>query len=305
MSRTVALPGMLGAWRGRARHWHRSGKSLPYLLLAPSIVLILAIIAYPMATGFYYGFMNGSLLRPGHFVGLANYVNLVGSDDFHHALGFSVLFAVFNVIGCYALGLGLALLTNQHLPGRGFFRVALLLPWIVPSIVSIVSWRWMLADERALINTVIVALGGHPIFFLSDEYWAKASVIVIKVWRSFPFMMLSLLAALQGIDRVLYEAAEIDGATKWKAFLYITMPQLKNISIVLCLLMTIWTVNDFDTPWLLTQGGPASATENLVLLAYRYTFGRNNVGLGSAVSFVTLLILMVFVVLLLRRQRER
>ena len=130
-------------------------------------------------------------------------------------------------------------------------------------------------------------------------------MIVIKIWRSFPFMMLSLLAAVQGIDRSLYEAAEIDGATPWQSFLQITMPQLKDISIVLCLLMTIWTVNDFDTPWLLTQGGPASATENLVLLAYRYTFGRNNVGLGSATSFVTLIILMVLVVVLLRRQRER
>ena len=130
-------------------------------------------------------------------------------------------------------------------------------------------------------------------------------MIVIKIWRSFPFMMLSLLAAVQGIDRSLYEAAEIDGATPWQSFLQITMPQLKDISIVLCLLMTIWTVNDFDTPWLLTQGGPASATENLVLLAYRYTFGRNNVGLGFATSFVTLIILMVLVVVLLRRQRER
>jgi multiple sugar transport system permease protein len=130
-------------------------------------------------------------------------------------------------------------------------------------------------------------------------------VIAIKIWRSFPFMMLSLLAALQAIDRSLYEAAALDGASPWNQFRYVTMPQLQNISIVLCLLMTIWTVNDFDTPWLLTQGGPANATENLVLLAYRYTFGRNNVGLGSAVSFVTLVILMLLVVIMLRRQRER
>ncbi len=143
-----------------------------------------------------------------------------------------------------------------------------------------------------------------PVYFLSDSRWAVVSVIVIKIWRSFPFMMLSLLAALQGIDQSLYEAAEMDGASRRQAFLYVTLPQLKDISIVLCLLMTIWTVNDFDTPWLLTQGGPANATENLILLAYRYTFGRNNVGLGSATSFITLLLLMVLVVILLRRRRE-
>ena len=292
------------AWLG-ARLWDRPDQALPYLLLAPSVAMMLAIVVYPMAQGFYYGFTNGTLLRPGSFVGLQNYVTLLGSADFWNAVTFSVVFAVANVAGCYSFGLALALLLNLDLPGRGFFRTALLLPWIIPSIVAIVSWRWMIADENALANRLITAFGLGPIFFLSDSRWAVASVIVIKIWRSFPFMMLSLLAALQGIDQSLYEASEMDGASRRQAFFYVTLPQLKDISIVLCLLMTIWTVNDFDTPWLLTQGGPANATENLILLAYRYTFGRNNVGLGSATSFITLIILMVLVVFLLRRQRER
>jgi ABC-type sugar transport system permease subunit len=293
-----------GAWRDGARHWLQSGNALPYFLLLPSVILILGVIAYPMVTGFFYGFTNGSLLKPGHFVGLDNYARLLVSPDFHWAIWFSLIFAGFNVAFCYAIGLGLALLLNEDVPGRAFFRIALLLPWVVPSIVSIVSWRWMMADERALLNQLITTLGGSPVYFLSDAGWAIAAVIAIKIWRSFPFMMLSLLAALQAIDRALYEAAAIDGASRWQAFRLITLPQLKNISIVLGLLMTIWTVNDFDTPWLLTQGGPASATENLVLLAYRFTFGRNNVGLGAAVSFITLAILTVLVVFLLRRQRE-
>ena len=284
--------------------WDRPDRATPYLLLAPSAIMIAAVVIYPMAVGFYYGLTDGTLLRPGSFVGLKNYWTLIGSADFRNALTFSAVFAIFNVAGCYVIGLGFALLLNLDFPGRGFFRTALLLPWIVPSIVAIVSWRWMLADERAFFNSLITPFGVGPIYFLSDSRWAVVSVIVIKVWRSFPFMMLSLLAALQGIDRALYEAAEIDGAARWQAFLHITLPQLKNISIVLCLLMTIWTVNDFDTPWLLTQGGPASATENLILLAYRYTFGRNNVGMGSATSFITLLILMVLVIFLLRRRSE-
>jgi ABC-type sugar transport system permease subunit len=293
-----------GSWRDGAGTWIRSGNALPFMLLAPSAVLMIVVIAYPMITGFYYSFTDGSLLKPGDFVGLSNYVDLLGSTDFHRAALFSLVFALFNVAGCYVLGLSLALLMNQDMPGRAFFRIALLLPWIVPSIVSIVSWRWLMADQNALFNQIIRAFGGSPVFFLSDQAWAIAMVIVIKIWRSFPFMMLSLLAALQGIDRNLYEAAVLDGANKWQLFWYVTLPQLKNISIVLCLLMTIWTVNDFDTPWLLTQGGPANATENFVLLAFRYTFGRNDVGLGSAVSFVTLIVLMVLVVFMLRRQRE-
>jgi ABC-type sugar transport system permease subunit len=304
MALDLASSGKTRAWR-HARLWSRSVDALPFLLVAPSAALILVIVAYPMSKGFFYGFTNGTLLKPGVFVGLQNYVALLGSVDFQNALGFSLIFAIFNVAGCYALGLGLAILLSLDVPGRGFFRTALLLPWIVPSIVAIVSWRWMIVDERAFFNRIIMAFGGSPIFFLSDGRWAVVSVIVIKIWRSFPFMMLSLLAALQGIDKQLYEAAEIDGASPWQSFLRITLPQLKDISIVLCLLMTIWTVNDFDTPWLLTQGGPAGATENLVLLAYRYTFGRNNLGLGSATSFVTLIILMALVIVLLRRQAAR
>ena len=110
-----------------------------------------------------HGFTNGSLLKPGHFVGLDNYARLLVSPDFHWAIWFSLIFAGFNVALCYAIGLGLALLLNEDVPGRAFFRIALLLPWVVPSIVSIVSWRWMMADERALLNQLITAFGGRPV----------------------------------------------------------------------------------------------------------------------------------------------
>jgi multiple sugar transport system permease protein len=129
-------------------------------------------------------------------------------------------------------------------------------------------------------------------------------VIVIKIWRSFPFMMLSLLAALQVIDGTLYEAGKLDGANSWQLFRHITLPHLKNISIVQAILMIIWSINDFETPFLLTQGGPSNATENLILLAYRYTFGRNDVGRGAAVALLTLLILTVLATLIMRQQRR-
>ncbi|NLS01719.1 sugar ABC transporter permease [Rhizobium sp. P38BS-XIX] len=277
---------------------------MPYLLLLPSVLVIGVVILVPFFQALQYSFTNGSLLQAGDFVGLNNYGKLFGSRDFWNAFRFSVIFAVANVVGCYVLGLALALLMNMEMPCRGFFRVALLLPWIIPSVVSIVSWRWMVADHNAVVNQIIQLLGGRPIFFLSNNDWAQFVVVLIKIWRSFPFMMLSLLAALQGIDRTLYEAAALDGATKWDAFRHVTMPQIRDVSIILCLLMTIWTVNDFDTPWLLTQGGPANSTENFVLLAYKYTFARNDLGTGAAISFVTLIILMVFIVIMLRRQRE-
>jgi ABC-type sugar transport system permease subunit len=279
--------------------------TFPFLLLLPSALLILLINIYPFATGFFYSLQDGTLLRAGEFVGLANYVQLFNMPDFQHALWFSAVFALFSVFGSWALGLALALLLNQDIPARGFFRVALLLPWIIPSIVSIVSWRWLISDQTGLVNVALGALGIRPIYFLSTGQLATFSVIVVKIWRSFPFMMLSLLAALQTINHESYEVASIDGAGSWQSFRFITLPQLMPISIVLWILMTIWSVNDFETPWLLTQGGPSHATENLSVLAYRYTFNLNNVGIGAAVAFFTMLVLMIFAITLLRRQREQ
>jgi multiple sugar transport system permease protein len=278
--------------------------TLPLMLLLPSIVLIGAVIAYPLLTGMSYSIHGGTLLKSGDFIGVENYRTLAGLSDFYNALRFSAIFALVNVVCCYLLGLGIALLMNLDVPGRAFFRVAFLLPWIIPSIVSVVSWRWLVADQTAPVNQFLTLLGADPIYFLSSDFWAQVVVCLVKIWRSFPFMMVSLLAALQSIDRSLYEAAALDGASQWRMFIHVTMPQLKGISIVLCILMTIWTINDFETPWLISQGGPSNATENLIILAYRLTFARSQIGLGSAVSFVTFLILMALAVILLRQQRE-
>lgn len=275
---------------------------LPYWLVVPSLLLILMINLYPFATGFMYSLRDGTMLKEGDFVGLANYTALLTDSNFHHSLFFSVLFSLGAVFGSYVIGLALALLLNKDIPFRGFFRVALLVPWIIPSVVSIISWRWMINTDSGLLNLGLTTFGFDPVYLLSTERQAMFAVIVVKIWRSFPFMMLSLLAALQTIDLTLYEAAQIDGAGRWQSFRYITFPHLRDLSIVLWILMTIWSVNDFETPYLLTGGGPSNATENLIVLAYRYTFRSNEVGSGTAVAFVTLILLMILALLLLRRQ---
>ncbi|TDF93315.1 sugar ABC transporter permease [Paenibacillus piri] len=277
---------------------------LPYHFLLPSIILIMMINVYPFLTGLMYSVENGSLLKAGDFIGLDNYAKLMTMPDFWHSLYFSSVFAVFSVIGSYAVGLGLALILNKDIIGRGFFRVALLVPWILPSVVSIVGWRWLIGDQTGLFNTIITGMGFEPVLFLGTERWAIFSVIMIKVWRSFPFMMISLLAGLQTINQELYESAHMDGAGRWQSFWYITLPQLKMITVVCWILMTIWCFNDFDTIWLLTQGGPANATENLIILAYKYTFSKNAVGIGSAISIVSLVILMALALLLLKKQEQ-
>lgn len=286
---------------GRKKRRRRT-EWLAYWLVIPSLLLILIINLYPFATGFMYSLRDGTMLKEGNFVGLENYTALLTDSAFHHSLVFSILFALGGVLGSYVIGLALALLLNKDIPFRGFFRVALLIPWIIPSVVSIISWRWMINDQSGLLNLTLTGLGFDPVYLLSTERQAMFAVIVVKIWRSFPFMMLSLLAALQTIDLTLYEAAQIDGAGRWQSFRFITFPHLRDLSIVLWILMTIWSVNDFETPYLLTGGGPSNATENLIILAYRYTFRSNEVGSGTAVAFVTLILLMILAVLLLRRQ---
>lgn len=277
---------------------------LPYWLLLPSLLLIALVNLYPFFTAVNYSLTDGTMLVNGKFIGIQNYLRLFQQADFLHSLWFSFVFALFSVFGSYLMGFAFALILNQDIPGRGFLRVALLVPWIIPSIVSMVSWRWMIGDQTGPINMLITGLGFAPVYFLSTERLAIFSVIVVKIWRSFPFMMLSLLAGLQTIDREIYEASEIDGAGRWQSFRYITVPHLLNLSVVLWILMTIWSVNDFETPYLLTGGGPSNATENLIILAHRYTFRRNDVGMGTATAFITLLILLVLALGLLRSQRQ-
>ncbi|HLH74242.1 MAG TPA: sugar ABC transporter permease [Chloroflexota bacterium] len=293
----------LEARREPQRRWQFD--AFPYLLLLPSVALIALINIYPFVTGFLYSLQDGTLIQAGNFVGIDNYAGLLTDPEFQHALWFSALFALFGVSGSYVIGLGLALLLNQDIPGRGFFRVALLMPWIIPSIVSIVSWRWLIADQSGLINEMLKLVGIGPVYFLSTGGWAVFSVIVVKIWRSFPFMMLSLLAALQAINREMYEATAVDGAGPWQSFRFITFPLLLPVSIVLWILMTIWSVNDFETPYLLTMGGPSNATENLSVLAYLETFNRSQIGVGAAIAFTTMLILMVFAIIMLGTQRDQ
>ena len=280
------------------------GQSLPYLLLLPSLTLICLIELHPFLSGVSYSVHKGSLLSTGAFVGWQNYLRLFNSPEFYHSLSFSFIFALFNVIFSYLIGLALALFLNLDFPGRGLCRVLLLLPWIVPAVVTIVSWKWLIADRGGLVNLTLNAFGLGPIYFLSQSGWAMVAVIVIKVWRSFPFMMVSLLAQLQVVDGTLYEAGKLDGASHRQLFWHITLPHLRNISILQGILMVIWSINDFETPFLLTQGGPANATENLILLSYRYTFGRNDVGRGSAVAIFTLVLLLALATLMMRHQRR-
>lgn len=272
--------------------------------LLPAIFLVAFINFYPFIFGLVYSFKNATLFDAGAFIGLDNYASLFKMSRFWHSLGFSLLFAFFSVLGSYVLGFAFAIILNKDIIGRGFLRVALIVPWVIPSVVSMAGWRWMIGDQNAMLNVFLGYLGIDPILFLSDPKWATFSVIVVKIWREFPFLMISLLAGLQTIHPELYEAAHMDGAGKWRSFRSITFPLMKTVSVICWILMAIWCFNDFDTIFLLTQGGPVNATENLILLAYKYSFTKNSLGIGSTIAIASLMILMTLAALLLRSMKR-
>jgi multiple sugar transport system permease protein len=270
-------------------------------LVAPSVLLLVLINGYPFIYAAFQSVHDGSLIESGKYVGLQNYHTTLTSDAFWQAARFTLLFTVVGVFGSWAVGLGMALLLRSDLPFRGTLKVLLLLPWVVPVVVSATSVNYLVATSDSPMPKLFHALGlGSPLF-LADPTWAKVVVCIYKVWVSFPFMMLMASSALSSVDENVYEASRMDGAGPVKQFLYITMPIIARPTYISWILMTIFCVNDFPTIYLLTAGGPISATTSLVVLAYRTVFQNFQVGQGVSIAAL-MTVTLVFVSVLLYRQ---
>ena len=290
-----------GAPRGRRR-----GKVAWTLLLfaLPSLILLVLLNAYPVVYAALQSLRNGDLIDPGSFVGLANYAAVLQSPDFWRAAGFTLVFTIVGVFGSWSIGLALALLLRPRTPGRGIFKVLLLLPWVVPIVVSATSWNWLVATPQSPLPMLTKALGMGDTLFLADPTLAQITVCVFKVWISFPFMMMMMGAALASVDINVYEASRVDGASAWQTFRHITLPMISRSTFISWILMTIFCVNDFPTVFLLTGGGPLQSTQTLVVLAYSTVFQNFQTGPGVAIAFLMTLVLVVISVFLYRRIRK-
>jgi ABC-type sugar transport system permease subunit len=273
---------------------------VPWLFLLPSIILVVSINAYPLAAGIALSFQKGSLIKLGGWVGLDQYARLLNYGPFWSALTFAFVFTVASVIGSYVAGLAFALLLYRLRNLQGLLRAGLMIPWVVPSVVAAISFKWAVTDEHGLVNGALGFFGVQPILLLSTPTLATFSVILLKVWRTFPFLMVILLAARGQVPDDLYEAASLDGAGAWASFRHVTMPLMARVSIVGSLMVTIWSFNDFETIWLLTRGGPSDSTQNLMTESYNLTFVLGTVGLGAAMAVVSLIAQMLLAGLLLR-----
>jgi multiple sugar transport system permease protein len=308
-SLTRARRGVATAGPGSQRPPRQAGRpgaspSTLVLFAVPSLVLLLLLNLYPVIYAGWQSLRNGSLISAGDFVGLDNYIKVLSDPVFWASARFTVIFTVVGVFGSWLVGLSLAILLKTRIPGKTLFRVLLLLPWVVPVVVSATAWNWLVATPQSPFPILAQALGLGNVLFLADPLLAQITVCVFKVWVSFPFMMMMMAAALESVDNNVYEAARVDGASRWKELTNITLPMISRSTYISWILMTIFCVNDFTTIFLLTGGGPVNATQTLVVLAYNTVFLNFQTGPGVAIAFLMTLVLIIISVALFRQIRK-
>lgn len=266
-----------------------------YALVAPVVICLAILVIYPFFFAIWISFTDRMIGREGQFIGLANYRYLINWIDFQATVRNTIVLVLSVQTLKLVLGMGIALLLNQAIRFRQFWRGLILLPWAMPAFVAYITWKLLYAPQGGAFNYVLIQLGlvDSHVEFLSSRALAMPSVVVASFWRGFPFWVISFLAALQNVPQEMYEAAAMDGANAWQRFLHVTLPGIRHVVLVVVLLSTIWTTNSFEAIWLLTQGGPSNATMTFPVLAY---FGLQNLRIGEAAA-VSVSMLPVFAML--------
>ena len=294
------------ARRGPVTRFLEDERRLALVLLLPTLGLLLLFIAYPFVKGVELSVTDAKVGVPGGFVGLSNFAELASDSIFERAVYNTFVYTVVTTIFKLALGLWLALLLNRHFRGKAVTRAFVLLPFIIPTVLSTFAWKWMFDPTFSVINWTLYRLGliHGRINWLSDPDLAMISVIIVNIWRGVPFYAISLLAGLQTINPELQEAAAIDGARPWQRFWHVTWPLLLPVTMVVVLFSVIQTFADFQLVYVLTGGGPANATHLFATYAYQVGIGTGLLSEGAAISlamFPVLLIVVVIQLLYIRR----
>jgi len=272
---------------------------LGILFIAPTVLFLAVFVLYPVLYNVWLSFTNAKLLKSTvSFIWLDNYLRLFSSSSFPKYLWNTVVWTVFSVIGQLMLGFCLALLINRKNMRFGTaFRSFLLIPYVVPAVALALVTKWLMNGDYGIISTWLQNFGliDHRQSPLALPRSAMFVLIIINVWRSYPFPMLIYWAALKSIDEDLYEAASVDGAGSFQSLLHITLPQLRNTTIVLAVLRIVWTATYFDLIWMVTGGGPAGFTTHLPIMIFQASFGTFQTGYASSISVVLGLILFISV----------
>lgn len=264
------------------------------LLVLPALLLLGALTLYPVAYGIWISFFSKHSFFPEQeFIGIANYLAVAADDEFWRSLRLGLIYSLSTIALQLALGVAAALLLHEAFPGRGLVRAITIFPYMIPTVVAIVIWKWLLNNQFGLVNYALQSAGAinEPISWMGRD-WIMVSLILVSVWQFFPFVVLAVLARLQTMPPELYEAAKVDGANALQRFLYVTLPQLASVLFVVVLLRSIWMFTKFDTPWLMIQGGGAETyIRTLPIYTYQRTFAWYEAGRGSAMAVLMFLML--------------
>jgi len=279
----------------------RRETKLAFWFLLPVAVVLLGVVAYPFFFNVYISLTNWNMFhfRDPHLIGLRHYLRLFAESDFWMIFGKTFLWTAVNLVFHFTLGLGAALLLNRKLPGRSIYRALLILPWAVPQYISALTWRGMFNSEYGAVNLILAKLGWlglGPLSWFGGEWSAFSAAVITNIWLGFPFIMVIALGGLQSIPQELYEAARIDGAGPVRRFFSITLPMLKPVLMPALILGTIWTFNNLNVIWLVTdQGLPADKSHILVTYVYKAAFFYYRYGYAAAFSVFIFLVLLLIV----------
>lgn len=284
----------------------KSDRPIAIAFILPSVIIMSGLILYPLLYSMWLSLNAKDAFTPETtFVGLQNFKVLLNREDFWMSLKNGGIFAGSTVFLQVLFGLAIALVLNQNFIGRGLARGIMFFPFVVPTIVAVMVWKWVLNDLYGVFNYLLFEFNiiKKPIVWFGSPDMAMVTVILINIWKWFPFVVVAFLARLTAIPQQLYEAAKVDGASAWQSFIYITLPQLKTIILIVILIRGIWMFNKFDIIYLLTQGGPMGATQHLPILAYLEAFRYYKMGMGAAVSFTIFILLCISTSIYLRIYR--
>ncbi len=285
----------------KRRGWRREA-ALPYLLLTPALILLIGMV-YPFGLGVYYSLTNYWLQYPKRFrfIWFDNYINLLGEPLFARALEFTVGFTVVAVVVQVGLGLAVALFLHARIPGRAAIRALMLLPLMMPPVITALMWKIMMASTNAgILNYMLGFIGIDPINWFGSTRGAMASILIIDTWGNLPFVALILLGALQALPTEPYEAARVDGASPLATLRYITLPLLAPFILLAVTFRTMDSLRIFDVIYATTSGGPNEATTNLHIMALQYAFQWYQMGKGMAQAIMLLLLVVVASAVLMR-----
>ena len=296
-------------WYRKVTPRERQEWLLAFCLLSPAILMLSIFVLYPFSKGLWLSVLNTEVAIPGEFVGLKNFIKLWNDQIFRRTAQNTILYTIAATILKLGLGMIVALLLNQLIGFKRIIRASMLLPWIVPTILSALAWKWMFDPTFSVISFFLFHLGitSKQISWLGGPVLSLTSVIIVNTWRGMPFFAITLLAGLQTITPTLYEAAAIDGASGWQRFWYVTWPLLMPVTMVVVLFSVIMTFADFQLVYILTGGGPANSTHLFATYAYQIGIGTGKISEGAAVSlamFPFLFLIVIFQLWYIRRGEE-